>query len=182
MGLRGRENLTDYRCFFVTTTCNNWKHLFINDKYYDLICSSLKFVCEKYKADLLGYIIMPNHIHLIIYFKNETKLSDLMRDFKKFTSVQIRKMLEEDGYLEILESLRENIKDKKQVFKVWNDRFDDVAIYNEETLKIKLQYLHQNPVRKEIVPNSEDYKYSSARFYLSDRKYKTMLVHYKEHF
>ncbi|HRO43059.1 MAG TPA: transposase [Flavipsychrobacter sp.] len=52
-----------------------------------IVVGSLNFCAEKYKADILGYVFMPNHLHLIIYFREDNHLSDLMRDFKKLTSV-----------------------------------------------------------------------------------------------
>jgi hypothetical protein len=51
---------------------------------------------------------------------------------------------------------------------LWKDRFDDLVIDSEQTLRVKIEYIHNNPVRAGLASNPEDWKYSSARNYLSD--------------
>jgi len=155
---------------FVTTTVMNFENVFaINESYYQILLDSLKFVLNKYKADLVAYIFMPNHIHLIIHIDSIKNLSSLMRDFKKFTSTKIRQKLEEDNILQILSRLKCNaIGKKNQFFKLWMDRFDDVLIYTDKILGIKIQYIHNNPVKKGLVENPEDWKYSSYRNYIGE--------------
>lgn len=110
---------------------------------------------------------MPTHIHLIPLMKIGKSISDLMRDMKKYTSTKIRKLLESEGHYEIVKRLRLNAAGyKNQTFKFWMDRFDDVVIIKEETLKTKVDYIHYNPVKAELVEKIEDWKYSSARNYL----------------
>ncbi|MEK6589878.1 MAG: hypothetical protein AABZ11_04290 [Nitrospinota bacterium] len=91
-----------------------------------------------------------------------------MRDFKKYTSVQIRRLMERKGESEILDILRMNAEGAKgQVFKLWKSRFDDLVLNKVETIKTKINYIHENPVRKGLVLRPEDWFYSSARDYLS---------------
>ena len=165
MGLRDRNKYLNEHCFFVTTTCNKWKPLILLTKAFNLIENSLAFVNEKYKAAILGYVLMPNHIHLIIYFKQENRLSDYMRDFKKFTSTKIRQLLEEKGNDEMLSTIKH--KDNKRSFQVWQDRFDDVYLASKIVLEQKLDYIHLNPLQEHwsLVKQAEDYEFSSARFY-----------------
>jgi hypothetical protein len=51
---------------------------------------------------------------------------------------------------------------------LWKDRFDDLVIESEETLRVKIEYIHNNPVRAALVSDPEDWRYSSARNYLRD--------------
>lgn len=170
MSLRNRKLLEGNDIIsFVTTTVMNFENIFsINESYYQTLLQSLKFVLHKYKADLLAYVFMPNHIHLIIHIDSIKNLSSLMRDFKKFTSTKIRQKLEEDNKQLILSKLKCNAAGKKnQVFKLWMDRFDDVLIYTNKVMETKVLYIHNNPVKKGLVENPEDWKYSSYRNYLS---------------
>lgn len=116
MGLRNRTKLDDYSCFFVTTTCHKWLNLLIYDDCIKLLYGSLLFVNKKYSGNIIGYVIMANHIHLIVYFPQENKLSDYMRDFKKYTSVHIRKIVEKQAGNEIIEQLKYSLGNQK--FKV----------------------------------------------------------------
>ena len=95
-------------------------------------------------------------------------MSDIVRDFKKFTSKQIVKELEAD----LQESRREWILDRfrfagandKKItnYRVWQDGYHSESIYSYEFYRQKLNYIHDNPVRQEIVAHQEDYFYSSA--------------------
>lgn len=129
-----------------------------------LVAGSLNFLTSKYTCHIFGYVIMPNHLHAILYFPEKNYLSDLMRDFKKFTSVKLRHQLEATGEIHV-EALRHEIRDQK--FKVWMDRFDDVCILNAETLRVKLDYIHNNPLQEhwQLASKPEDYGFSSAAYY-----------------
>jgi putative transposase len=86
-----------------------------------------------------------------------------MRDFKKFTSGEIRRQIEKDGRYKLLEELR--YEKRQQKFKVWQDRFDDVVLYTKKVMESKLEYIHQNPVKAGIVDYPTKYTHSSAGFY-----------------
>lgn len=178
MGLRDRTLLTDYSCFFITTTCHERLHLLTSEKYFSILYDSLEFVNKKFNAQIVAYVFMPNHIHFIVYFHKENHLSSYMRDFKKFTSVRIRKLIEEEGKSELLDKLR--YADREQKFKVWMDRFDDVFIRNTKVLLTKMNYIHQNPVKKEWVEAPEEYKHSSAGFYLKENTPLIPILHFEE--
>jgi putative transposase len=86
-----------------------------------------------------------------------------MRDFKKYTSGEIRRQIEKDGRYKLLQELR--YEKRKQKFKVWQDRFDDLALYSRKILEIKLEYIHHNPVKAGLVDYPTKYIHSSAGFY-----------------
>ena len=123
---------------------------------------------------------MPNHIHLILYFKDQNYLSSLMRDFKKFTGGEIRRKLEKDGHSRLVESLR--FERSQQKFKVWMDRFDDVYLESKHVLETKLDYIHDNPVKKNLCEYPEDYRYSSAAFYEKGLETPLKVTHYMAYF
>ncbi len=163
MSTRKRDILELYNCFVITTTFNNWLKLLFEDKYYFEILNSIKFCLNKYNAELIAYVLMPNHIHLVLFYNEKTDVSGFMRDFKKYTSTRIRQLLEKDGKTTIVENLRYNINLQK--FKIWKDRFDAVIIKHKNVLLTKINYIHNNPVKYGLVEKEEDWKYSSSGFY-----------------
>lgn len=175
MGLRYRTRLEDYRCFFITTTCHNWLNLFINDSYFDILYNSILVSNKNYSASWVGYVLMPNHIHFIIFFHQNNNLISYMRDFKKFTAGEIRRKLEKDKQMELLEKIR--FERKEQKFKVWMDGFDDVIMDNEKKLLTKLQYIHENPVEYGLVAKMTDYPHSSAAYYYLQEKVRIPILH-----
>ncbi len=182
MGLRNRSFFKDEHCFFAITTCFNRYHLLTETIYKDIVCNSIAFVNNKYKTAVLGYVIMPNHLHLILYFQEKNWLSDWMRDMKKFTSTKIRQAIERSGNIAVLESLR--INDTGRVFKVWQDRFDDVYLHDKRLLEEKLDYIHLNPLQAHwnLAKLPEEYAYSSAVFYETGKQSKIEVTDYREYF
>lgn len=172
MGLRNRSDFDKLgNVYFVTTTIMNYETIFsLGKEYNEILIKSLKYLKTEHNTSLAAYVIMPHHFHMITRFPKDESLVDFMRDFKKFTSTEMRKQLESDNKTEILEKLRLNaVKYPRQVFKLWMDRFDDLIIYTEKTLRTKIDYIHMNPVKAGLVENMNDWVYSSARnYYLGD--------------
>ncbi len=126
---------------------------------------------------------MSNHIHFVIWFdkeeKKESPVSAYMRDFKKYVATQIINYLKENNskLLHKFISL-----EKGQKYQIWEENFDGVHLYTRKVCEEKINYIHTNPVKAELVKYPEDYKYSSAKFYSSDKVMKSNLVHYREYF
>ncbi|KPL03823.1 MAG: hypothetical protein AMJ90_03015 [candidate division Zixibacteria bacterium SM23_73_2] len=167
MGLRKRNTFEKYgEVFYVTTSVVDLKHVFTNKKYYEILIFSLEFLKEKYNFRIIAYVLMPNHIHVIINFYEKPMVSEVMRDFKKYTSFKIRKLCEIEKRVEMLDYLRKNAENLSgQKFKLWDDRFDCLVITNEKTLRTKIEYIHNNPQKKGLVKNFINWLYSSARNY-----------------
>ena len=165
---RGRSDTHDQGFgYFVTTSLSRFVRLFDKDDYAQVILRNLDFYRVRSGFRLLAYVVMPTHIHLIIVPKLGCTVSDIMRDFKKYTAREIVRLLQERKQLDILAEFREasqqyHPKESRQ-YQVWEDRFDDVAIWSAEVLKTKVEYIHNNPVRAGLVESPVDYPYSSAR-------------------
>jgi len=117
-----------------------------------------------------AYVIMSNHIHLILQAENNN-LSDIIRDFKKFTSTSILKMIrtEPESRKEwILSRFKEATKshNRNKNFQFWKYGNHAEEIYTEKFLWSKIDYIHFNPVRAGVVNNVQDYIYSSASNYI----------------
>ncbi len=117
---------------------------------------------------------MSNHLHLIAKADEGFQLSDILRDFKKFTSKEIIKSIKEineskkDWLLNRFEYAGRYDKKIKD-YKFWQDGNEAKEIHTNEFLDQKLDYIHENPVKAEIVVNPEDYLYSSAKDYAGEK-------------
>ena len=83
--------------YFLTFSTVGWVDLFTRRKYKDVLIESLKYCQEEKGLELYCWVIMSNHVHLIARAKEGFRLSDILRDFKKFTSKKIIKEIEEQG-------------------------------------------------------------------------------------
>jgi len=155
--------------YFVTVTLSGSVELFRKDEYAQIVLSNLNHYRDKFEFRLLAYVIMPHHLHLVIHPSSKGNISEIMRDFKKYTAKGIIERLEEERQFNILDIFcevaeRHHPKENRK-YQVWEDRFDDVALYSEEVLRTKIDYIHNNPVRAGLVDSPGEYPYSSAGNY-----------------
>jgi len=147
MPRRGRLNLRDQKVFFVTTTIKEHQKLLstgaLKSKFRKILFESIR----RHNIDLYGFVIMSNHFHLLLKVKGGgTGLAKFMQQVKSISA----------GLL---------FPERKGI---WQARFDDLAIYTLEQFRIKLNYIHNNPVKAGIVGDAEEYVYSSARDWKAD--------------
>ncbi|MEZ4511837.1 MAG: transposase [Chloroflexota bacterium] len=167
MGLP-KIQLTGY-IYFVTIVVQNRIKLFTTASYVIPLLDSFNFYRYKHPFKLLGYVIMPDHIHWLMWPAETVKLGDVMRDFKKFTAVRLIRQAEieqNEGYVQAFQ--RAGQKSGHSFNKVWQDDYWDKLVYSERFLREKLHYMHRNPVRARLVVEPQEYPYSSYRNYVSD--------------
>lgn len=156
---------TDY--YFCTTTITNWYAIFTESIFFDVIIKSLNF-CRNHKGlKIHAYVIMLNHLHLIISSGSNNSLSYIMRDFKRHTSKEMRALLKSKQREEALRLFKEEARNigKNQNYKIWQDGFHPIGLESEYFFLQKLNYIHENPVRKGYVVKPEYWYYSSASNY-----------------
>ncbi|WP_370086533.1 transposase [Ekhidna sp.] len=155
--------------YFLTFTVVGWIDVFTRREYKLEIADSLNYCIKEKGLTVFAWCIMSNHIHLIARAKEGHKLSDIIRDFKKFTAKQIIKMIESEPesrrewMLNQFEYAGRNLNRIKK-YKFWKD--DNHAIELESHMTDgRLNYIHQNPVNAMIVEEPEHYIFSSAKDY-----------------
>jgi putative transposase len=154
----------DYHPQFFTATILEWKHLLKDDNFKDIIINSLLFLKNEGSIVVYGFVIMPNHIHLIWHIQDGFKRENIQMRFMKFTSQQMKfKLL--DTNKQKLEKFRVNAKDR--VYQFWERNPLSIDLWTPAVFMQKLDYIHNNPLqdRWKLVEFAADYKYSSARFY-----------------
>src|SRR2546423_12625946 len=155
---------TLYHPKFFTATIYQWKHLLKPDKYKDILIESLRFMTLEKRIELNAFVIMINHFHSIWQIQPGHKKEDVQRDFLKFTAQQIKADLIK-CHPQVLSYFQVNAKDRKYQF--WKRNARSIELYTEEVFLQKLDYLHWNPVKAGLCCLPEEYKYSSAKFYLA---------------
>ncbi len=154
---------------FLTFTIMGWVDIFSRQRYRDLILDSFKF-CRENKALKIGaYVIMSNHIHTI-WKAAHANLSDIIRDFKTFTSRAITDSIKNEpesrrDWLLYMFRFFGNCTQANQEFKVWTGNNHPEEIFSDSFLRTKLNYIHENPVRAGLVAEASNYLYSSAADY-----------------
>ena len=89
-------NLKSDKAYYITMTVVGWVDVFTRKNHRDAIIDSLKY-CQKEKGLVIyAYVIMSNHIHMIVDTNNHFTLKDIIRDFKKFTSKKILQQIQNE--------------------------------------------------------------------------------------
>ena len=156
--------------YFVTMTTVGWVDVFTRLKQKFVLINALAY-CQKHKGlEIYAYCIMPSHIHLLCKATEGYLLSNIMRDFKKFTSKKIIETIinypesRRDWMLDYFKEACGHLK-RNQQYKVWQNGYHAEICSSNKFIKQKLDYIHNNPVIDKIVENPEDYIFSSARNY-----------------
>lgn len=168
--------ITDYPQFFTATNLE-WKPLLKQDKYKDIIISSMDFLVADKRVIIYAFVIMHNHFHIIWQMQPGIKRHALQRDFLKFTAQKIKKNMLRFDKKELLQ-FKVDAKDRK--FQFWERNPLSVDLWSREVLMQKLNYMHQNPVRAGLCNHAEEYKYSSAKFYKTGTDNWGFLTHFTD--
>jgi REP element-mobilizing transposase RayT len=167
--------------FFWTATINQWQKLLQNDEYKNVIISSLEYLSNAGKIDVFGFVIMPNHIHLLWRIREMNGKETTQGSFLKYTAHQFKKMLANEGGNK-LESYRVDAGNKQYEF--WQRDSLAIHLYTKEVAYQKLDYTHYNPCAAHwlLAKDICDYKYSSAKFYEMGLKEFTFIKDLRDEF
>jgi putative transposase len=161
MGKVTRFNLDNY-CHFVTSKTYRNTKIFSERKVADLLIQTIFEVKKKLKFQLVAFVVMPDHIHLMVVPDKRNSISDVMRHIKGRFSRRynyLSRRMNSSDY-ETLNQRAGNSSQPKP--KVWQASFYDHVIRNGKEFVERINYIYNNPVRANLAGEPEDYEYSSA--------------------
>lgn len=149
---------------FFTATILWWKKLLKPDKYKQIIVDSMVFLVKDGRVKIYGFVIMPNHIHIVWRIHEDRLREDIQRDFLKYTAQQIKFDLQK-YHPQVLAAFEVNAKDRQYQF--WERNTRSMDLYHREIVEQKLTYTHNNPLQERwnLAIHPGDYWFSSYRFY-----------------
>ena len=137
----------DGGCFhFVTFSCCRRQPLLARAKAYGVFEAELEAVRKRYGFVVAGYVLMPEHVHLLGSEPARSTLSVALQVLKQQTSRKLKR------------------PDEVQF---WQRRYYDFNVHNDEKRVEKLRYMHRNPVVRGLVEKPEDWLWSSFRHYVT---------------
>lgn len=165
MGLKNR--ITADFSYFLTLTVVDWVDIFTRPAYKHIILDSLQYCIDNKGLELNAWVLMSNHIHLVATTTGNDTLPDIVRDMKKFTSKKIIAAVEElpesrkDWMLHRFEYAG-RYDNKITNYRFWQEGNEPKELQTFSFLKQKIDYIHNNPVRAELVAEPHHYLHSSA--------------------
>lgn len=153
--------------YYITTVVYDRRPLFTHPPYVLALLDSLNYYRFVYRFKIVGYVIMPDHIHVLVWPQAGPQIAEFMRDFKKYTAVRIVRQAEVEEREGDLEAFKQaGNQTGRSANKVWQDGYWDKNVFTDPFLRQKLNYIHRNPLRAGLVVQPEDYPYSSYRNYV----------------
>jgi len=154
--------------YFITFSVVEWVDVFSRAEYKHIFLDCMKHSLSESGLSLHAWVLMTNHFHGVMSAKEGHSLSDTLRDLKKYSAVNILNAIEkneresrQEWMLEIFQRAgRANSRNTKYQF--WIQDNHPKECFGREFTEQKINYIHNNPVRAEIVGRPEDYLYSSA--------------------
>ncbi|MEM6526474.1 MAG: transposase [Bacteroidota bacterium] len=157
--------------YFITCTVVNWIELFTRGEYRKVVIESLKYYQLHKGLNVHAYCIMTSHIHLILSAEDGYDLSSIIRDFKSYTSTQLKKSIEESPK-ESRESWliwmfeRAGKKNKRNsIFQLWQQHNHPIELNTNEIMNQRLNYVHNNPLEAGFVDDPNAWVWSSCAAY-----------------
>lgn len=155
---------------FITFAVAEWVDVFTRKEYKDILIESLKYCQKERGLQIYSWCIMSNHVHLVVSASNHDT-SEIVRDFKKFTSKEIIKAIKnhsgesrKEWMLEIFRKAGA-ANSRNDSYQFWRQDNHPKELFSSGFTSQKLEYIHNNPVEAGIVEKAEEYLYSSARDY-----------------
>ena len=155
--------------FYITTVVHKRLPLFTRPAYVIPLFDSLIFYRSRYRFLLLGYVCMPDHLHLLIWPQDWYDVDAIMRDFKGYTAKRLLRQAQAEEDAALLPHFCGQAG--RSEHQVWQASFWEQDVYSPGYLRQKLVYLHRNPVRAGLVKQPEEYPYSSYRSYLTGEEW-----------
>ncbi len=150
--------------YFITATTVNWLPLFSNPDIVQILLGSLRFLIENQRLRLYAFVIMENHLHLV------ASSDDLGKEIANFKSYTARESIDFYSERDIQFALEQLASGKLQhksdrTYQFWQEGVHPEQLRDRKMMVQKVEYIHQNPVKRGYVDKPEHWRYSSARDY-----------------
>ena len=129
---------------FLTFSCYRRVPLLSGDAGYEIFETELEKVRRCYGFVVAGYVLMPEHVHLLVGEERVSVLSVALQVLRQETSKKLK---------------------QRGMAQFWQQRYYDFNVWTEKKRVEKLRYIHRNPVRRGLAEKPEDWPWSSFRYY-----------------
>jgi putative transposase len=148
---------------FLTFSCYQRQPLFKNATRRSSFLQVLERIRRRYRVVVLGYVVMPEHVHLLVSEPQRATLSTAIQALK----LGLVRSLEGDGAIPTSRKRSEKRGTPAGPRHFWQARFYDFNVWTEKKRIEKLRYIHRNPVARGLVERPEHWQWSSFRWYFS---------------
>jgi putative transposase len=147
---------------FLTFSCYRRLPLLNTMRARNLFVAALGKIRERYKFRLVGYVVMPNHVHLLVSEPAKGTPSVVLKVLKQRVSRDLRRSKRRAPAGQLRFAFTQG---DRNLPRFWQPRFYDFNVWNAKKVREKLDYMHANPVTRKLVEHPKDWPWSSWSFY-----------------
>lgn len=156
--LRHYDHLNTAR--FVTFSCYHRHKLLTKPSVISAFLKTLKTICTRYTIRLIGYVVMPEHVHLIVLPPEDLRLGPVIGELKSKSA----SLIITEGLINLPDDCRISRDGReRQVF--WQARCYDHNCRTYDTILEKINYCHNNPVKRGLVSEPGQWRWSSFSWF-----------------
>jgi putative transposase len=149
-------------------SCYQRLPLLMNDDWCGMLAQAIDLALERWMFQLHAFVFMPEHLHLLVLPLESSRIDMLLKAIKRPFSYRIKKFLEASSS-DLLQKLTIVERPGKSVFRFWQEGPGyDRNLNSEAAVLAAIDYIHRNPVRRGLCAREDQWKWSSARFFMSD--------------
>jgi putative transposase len=152
---------------FITFSCYRRLPLLKTARARNIFVRELGKVRDELGFRLIGYVVMPEHVHLLISEPKQGTPSSALHKLKLPVSRKMRKRRRHRSAAQLRLPLEEGTEQPRAF---WQARFYDFNVYSRGKMKEKLNYMHANPVIRKLVKHPSEWAWSSWSFYAKDEE------------
>ena len=157
--------------YFATFTVVDWLPVFVSENTCKIVTDSFNYCIEKKYLRVNAYVIMPTHVHSIIFDAefDSKRLKHTLDDLRKFTGRNLVDYCDKHlpySYTQTFKRLAGEDRERR----FWQETRHPVGIFTQKFWKQKMDYLHMNPIRKGLISAPEDWRFSSAAFWMKSKQ------------
>jgi putative transposase len=160
---------------FVTFSCYRRLSLLGRDRCKRIVLGNLGTLSLRHQVGVVGYCIMPNHVHALLRPVKAGLLSIFMQEWKRLSANAIIDFLQL-GTAEDFSPFGDRVKDSGGSMHVWQPKYYPFNVFTPKMALEKLEYMHHNPVKAGLVKDACEWPWSSAAFFLKGRPSPIKLV------
>jgi putative transposase len=155
----------------LTFSCSGRRPLLADEKVCKLLCQSIDQAMSHHRHQLIAFVFMPEHVHLLVLPTSiECDIAGLLFAIKRPFSYRVKRHYEA-SHSDLRSQLVVREREGKSAFRFWQEGAGyDRNLFEPQSIVAAIDYIHLNPVRRGLVASARDWKWSSCRWYLTERQ------------
>jgi putative transposase len=173
MSANWKNYYKDCAVHHITGTVHGWQPVLLSPDILSIFTTEFNRKLVRWDVQLFGFVIMPEHFHMLVQSERAENILNYIRGGRRSISGKVRWLIEENNKAiaafypnhDVDISVFYLKTGGKSRFRFWKEKPRVFPISREEDVINKLDYIHNNPVRRGLVKSPEDWEHSSFRYY-----------------